>query len=104
MLVSFRFGLVWFGSVLFVLLCFCFCCTGGTVRARRRQQGAWYKFEDDDVTPFDPQEIEACCFGGMALSTSVRERTMQDSVRVVLLLLVVVVFDFMLVHRLSYYR
>ncbi|CAN0111832.1 unnamed protein product, partial [Ectocarpus sp. 4 AP-2014] len=33
-------------------------------------QGAWYKFEDDDVTPFDPQEIEACCFGGTTLSTS----------------------------------
>lgn len=35
------------------------------------RQGAWYKFEDDDVTPFDPQEIEACCFGGTTLSTSV---------------------------------
>lgn len=35
-------------------------------------QDAWYKFDDDDVSPFNSQEIETSCFGGMALSTSVR--------------------------------
>lgn len=36
---------------------------------RRDAQDAWYKFEDDDVTPFNPQEIEHNCFGGTTLTT-----------------------------------
>ena len=44
---------------------------------------AWYKYEDEDVNPFDPQEIETCCFGGMALSTSVRVPVYQNVSRII---------------------
>eukprot|EP00594_Rhizosolenia_setigera_P017554 CAMPEP_0178974318 /NCGR_PEP_ID=MMETSP0789-20121207/22383_1 /TAXON_ID=3005 /ORGANISM="Rhizosolenia setigera, Strain CCMP 1694" /LENGTH=2735 /DNA_ID=CAMNT_0020662625 /DNA_START=1162 /DNA_END=9369 /DNA_ORIENTATION=- len=28
------------------------------------EDGAWYRFDDEDVTPFDPSSIEYECFGG----------------------------------------
>ncbi|CAN0312877.1 unnamed protein product [Ascophyllum nodosum] len=34
------------------------------------EEGSWFKFNDHMVTPFDPREIEATCFGGVAVSTS----------------------------------
>lgn len=42
---------------------------------RNTWQDAWYKFEDDEVTPFNPQDIEANCFGGTTLTTTVRAHT-----------------------------
>lgn len=35
-------------------------------------QGSWFKFDDDEVTPFNPREIETTCFGGVTVSASVR--------------------------------
>jgi ubiquitin carboxyl-terminal hydrolase 9/24 len=31
---------------------------------RDRSDGKWYRFDDEDVTPFDPASIEVECFGG----------------------------------------
>jgi ubiquitin carboxyl-terminal hydrolase 9/24 len=33
-------------------------------RSKGGEQAAWYKFDDEDVTAFDPANIEAQCFGG----------------------------------------
>ena len=33
-------------------------------------EGKWYKFDDEEVTPFDPSQIEAECFGGMQTRTT----------------------------------
>ncbi|KAG5183595.1 hypothetical protein JKP88DRAFT_316761 [Tribonema minus] len=32
---------------------------------RTGREPKWFKFDDDDVLPFDPANIETCCFGGM---------------------------------------
>ncbi|KAF0685065.1 Aste57867_22993 [Aphanomyces stellatus] len=32
--------------------------------------GKWFKYDDEDVSPFDPANIEAECFGGMQKRTS----------------------------------
>ncbi|CAN0434580.1 unnamed protein product, partial [Ascophyllum nodosum] len=29
-----------------------------------KSQGSWFKFNDDEVTPFNPREIDQTCFGG----------------------------------------
>ena len=35
-----------------------------------RESGKWSKFDDEDVTPFDPANIEAECYGGMQTRTT----------------------------------
>ena len=38
---------------------------------RETETGKWFKFDDDDVTPWDPKDLQMECFGGTTTKTIV---------------------------------